>query len=137
MGWLVPKSCKRLTLDDVEQALTQSYGNVSVAAARLHVDAADLRHYVNTMPMLMEAALEGAERIIDAAESEIVAAMREGSRAQRAMAAKWLLEHSPAAKRRGWTYNTNTKEANTVGLRWLDDEPISTGQSNSQDEGGD
>lgn len=101
-GWLVPRSCRRLNLGKVEEALILSYGNIAIAARRLGIPSTDLRSMVRAIPWIMDAALEGVERVLDQAEAVVIEGLSREDYRERLAAASIVLRGTKAAEKRGW-----------------------------------
>jgi hypothetical protein len=65
----IPASCADLDLDVVERVLAKHDGHVYEAARELGVPSPDLRRLTWSVPRLIDAALERAERLVDRAEA--------------------------------------------------------------------
>jgi len=99
---IVPASCADLALADVEHELVRAEGNVSAAAKRLSVPAADLRVMTRSVPALMDTAFEAVERGLDRVEQILSEGLRNEDIRRRLKAASFLLRHSGAGRRRGF-----------------------------------
>jgi hypothetical protein len=108
--WLVPRACRRLSLAQIEAELLRAMGNVTLAAEALGVPAIALNAMVRAVPALEDARIEGLELAVDRAEAVVIEGLRSSELNERMSAAGYLLEASPAAKRRGWGRNRIVSE---------------------------
>jgi hypothetical protein len=100
----IPTSCAHLALAAVEHELIRTNGNVSAAAKALNVPTADLRAMTRSVPALMDAAFEVIERGLDQVEQILREGLRSEDIRQRLRAASFLLRHSAAGRRHGFTW---------------------------------
>lgn len=68
----------RLTERDIERALREAHGIVSVAAQLLGINRCTLYKHINKSPALQDTLADCREEIIDIAESSLIEAAREG-----------------------------------------------------------
>lgn len=128
MSWptrrpVVPASCNGLEGAAIENALIDTRGNVTAAATLLHVKSANLRKFVWSRPKLADVIFEQIERMVDEAERVLREGLESDNFNQRFRAAKLIVTHSEAGRRRGWGRGRALRDeaqAQPVTLRWLD-----------------
>lgn len=90
---------KRLTIQQIEDALTKTAGNISQAAKALGVNRNTLYNRINKSAQLATVLQNTREELVDIAESALRREVLNGNMT----AIIWTLKASPAAKARGWS----------------------------------
>lgn len=114
---------KRLTVQQIEDALKKTAGNISQAAKSLGVNRNTLYNRIHNAPTLQTVLQNSREELVDIAESALLRGVIEGNMT----AIIWTLKASPAAKARGWSERTEMTGADggpIVVVNW--DEPKSS-----------
>lgn len=90
---------KRLTVQQIEDALKKTAGNISQAAKALGVNRNTLYNRIHQAPTLQTVLQNTREELVDIAESALLRGVLDGNMT----AIIWTLKASPAAKARGWS----------------------------------
>lgn len=90
---------KRLTIQQIEDALTKTAGNISQAAKALGVNRNTLYNRINKSAQLATVLQNTREELVDIAESALRREVLNGNMT----AIIWTLKASPSAKARGWS----------------------------------
>lgn len=116
---------KRLTVQQIEDALKKTAGNISQAAKTLGVNRNTLYNRIHNAPTLQTVLQNSREELVDIAESALLRGVIEGNMT----AVIWTLKASPAAKSRGWSERTEMTGADggAITIKVVYDEPDDNG----------
>jgi hypothetical protein len=116
---------KRLTVQQIEDALKKTAGNISQAAKSLGVNRNTLYNRIHNAPTLQTVLQNSREELVDIAESALLRGVIEGNMT----AIIWTLKASPAAKARGWSERQEVTGADggAITIKVIYDEPEAKG----------